>query len=189
PLTMIAGIKIAKKLNIPCICEIRDFWPEVIFLGSKLRENSLIGKVLLKMEHWIYKNADALIFLKEGDYTYLIDKKWDIKSGGVIDLNKTYYINNGVDIKKFNKRKSTNIIEDEDLVNNKFKIIYTGAIRPVNNIDNILDAAKLLTDKKEIQFLIYGNGNQLPDLKKRVQEENLTNVKFKGYIDKKYIPY
>jgi hypothetical protein len=31
PLTMVAGIRIAKRMKIPCICEIRDLWPEAIF--------------------------------------------------------------------------------------------------------------------------------------------------------------
>src|SRR5690554_4249261 len=86
PLTMVAGIKLAKKLNIPCICEIRDLWPEAIFAFNKAREKSLIGKLLITGEHWIYKNADALIFTKEGDVDYIKEKKWDVSNGGDIDL-------------------------------------------------------------------------------------------------------
>ena len=65
PLTMVAGIKIAKRFNIPCICEIRDLWPEAIFQFGKAKEKSLVGRILIKGEHWIYKKADALIFTKE----------------------------------------------------------------------------------------------------------------------------
>ena len=189
PLTMVAGIKIAKKYNIPCICEIRDFWPEVFFMGDKLKKDSLIGRILLKGEHWIYKNADGIIFLKEGDINYLSENKWDRPSGGDIDLEKCYYINNGVDIEKFNLQIESEQLDDSDLKSDKFNIVYTGAIRPVNNIDNILDTAALLKDKEDIQFLIYGQGNMLDKLRKRAEDEGLTNVKLKGYIDKKYIPY
>ena len=42
PFTMLAGLKIARKYKIPCICEIRDFWPEVFFFGGKLKEKSLL---------------------------------------------------------------------------------------------------------------------------------------------------
>ena len=66
PLTMAAGIKIAKKIGIPCICEVRDLWPEAIFAFGKAKEDSLLGKALIRGEHWIYRNADALIFTKEG---------------------------------------------------------------------------------------------------------------------------
>lgn len=190
PLTMVAGIKIAKKLGIPCICEVRDLWPEVFFMDGIIKKETIVGKLLLKGERWIYKEADAIIFLKEGDYTYITDNKWDIAQGGGINLDKCHYINNGVDIEKFYKQMNNNILDDPDLNNNKkFNVVYTGAIRPINNVGNILDAASLLKDYKDIQFLIYGDGNQLEDLKQRVINEQLTNVKLKGYVDKKYIPY
>lgn len=189
PLAMIAGIKIARKLEVPCVCEIRDFWPEVFFMGGRLKEDSIIGKLLLKGEHWIYKKSDALIFLKEGDSTYIADKKWDVAQGGDIELEKCHYINNGVDLKAFNNQIVSDQFIDEDIDSTKFNVVYAGAIRPVNNVGNILDAAKLLIDKEEIQFLIFGDGNQLEMLKKRVKDENIINVKMKGYVDKKCMPY
>lgn len=190
PLTLVAGIMVAKKFGVPCICEVRDLWPEVFFMDGIIKKETIVGKLLLKGERWIYKEADAIIFLKEGDYTYITDNKWDIAQGGGINLDKCHYINNGVDIEKFYKQMNNNILDDPDLNNNKkFNVVYTGAIRPINNVGNILDAASLLKDYKDIQFLIYGDGNQLEDLKQRVINEQLTNVKLKGYVDKKYIPY
>ena len=189
PLTMVAGIQIAKKLNVPCICEIRDLWPEAIFSFNKVRENSLLGKILVAGEHWIYKKADALIFTKEGDTDYIKDKKWNVEQGGNINLNKAYYINNGVDIETFNKSINEKKINDEDLESGKFNVVYVGAIRPVNNVGKILDTAKLLKYNEDIQFLIYGDGNQKEMLKKRVIDEGLFNVKMKGFVNKQFIPY
>ena len=189
PLTMVAGIQIAKKMNVPCICEIRDLWPEAIFSFNKARENSLLGKILVAGEHWIYKKADALIFTKEGDTDYIKEKKWDTGQSGDINLDKAHYINNGVDVEAFNKSINEKVIEDEDLESGKFNVVYVGAIRPVNNVGNILDTAKLLKDDKEIQFLIYGDGNQKEMLEKRVAEEGLDNVKMKGFVNKQFIPY
>lgn len=189
PLTMVAGIKIAKKIGIPCICEIRDLWPEAIFSFNKAKEKSFLGRVLTTGEHWIYKNADALIFTKEGDTDYIKEKKWDVSQGGDVDLNKCYYINNGVDLEAFDKLTKEVIIEDVDLNNNRFKVVYVGAIRPVNNVGNILDAATILKKHNDIQFLIYGDGNQKGLLEQRVEEENLTNVKMKGFVNKQSIPF
>ncbi|WP_227872162.1 glycosyltransferase family 4 protein [Paenibacillus albus] len=148
PLTMVAGIRIAKKLGIPCICEIRDLWPEAIFSFNKAKETSLLGRLLTAGEHWIYKKADALIFTKEGDTDYIKEKKWDTGQGGDIDLGKCHYINNGVDIGAFEKSILENRIEDPDLSGDKFNIVYVGAIRPVNNVGNILDAASILKNEK-----------------------------------------
>lgn len=189
PLTMVAGIQIARKLGVPCICEVRDLWPEAIFSFNKAKEKSFLGRILTTGEHWIYKNADALIFTKEGDTDYIKEKKWDTEQGGNIDLGKCHYINNGVDIELFDKLINENTIEDDDLNTDKFNVVYVGAIRPVNNVGNILDAAVILKDNKDIQFLIYGDGNQKEMLEKRVAEEDLANVKMKGYVNKRYIPY
>ena len=189
PLTMVAGIKIARKMNIPCICEVRDLWPEAIFSFGKVKENSIFGKLLIAGEHWIYKNADALIFTKEGDTDYIKDKKWDIENGGDIDLRKAHYINNGVNLSVYEKQIKDNVLDDEDLESGPFNVTYAGAIRPVNNVGNILDAAKLLSSYGKIKFLIYGNGNQFDELSERIKNENITNVKLKGFIDRSYIPY
>lgn len=189
PLTMVAGIQIAKKFKIPCICEIRDLWPEAIFAFNKAKEDTLLGKLLIKGEHWIYKNANALIFTKEGDTDYIKEKKWNLNQGGDIDLSKAFYINNGVDLEEFYKSIDINAISDKDLNKNLFNVIYVGAIRPVNDIGRILDAASILKDHEDIQFLIYGDGNQRGVLEKKILDENLNNVKMKGYINKKYIPY
>lgn len=189
PLTMVAGIKVAKKFGVPCICEIRDLWPEAIFSFNKAKEKSLLGKVLIKGEHWIYKNADALVFTKQGDTDYIKEKKWDKNQGGDINLDKTHYINNGVDVQAFNKSLKQNTLNDIDLDKNLFNVIYVGAIRPVNNVGIILDAASLLKNNSDIQFLIYGNGNQKEMLEKRVKDENLSNVKIKGFVNKVFIPF
>ena len=193
PLTMVAGIKIAKRFKIPCICEVRDLWPEAIFSFGKAKENSLLGKILIAGEHWIYRNADALIFTKEGDTDYLKEKGWTTQQGGDIDLKKCHYINNGVDLADYEKNIQQESLDDVDLLDkNKFNVVYAGTIRPVNNVGNLLDAAAILKKIKgydDVQFLIYGKGMQLKELKERVRAENLINVKMKGYIERKYIPF
>ena len=192
PLTMVAGIQIAKKMRVPCICEVRDLWPEAIFQFGKVKENSLLGRILTAGEHWIYRNAAAIIFTKEGDINYLKEMGWTTTQGGDIDLAKCHYINNGVDIADYEKRIKENAIDDEDLKSNKFNVIYSGTIRPVNNVGNLLDTGKLLREKpgcEDVQFLIFGEGVELAKLRERVRKENITNVKLKGFVDRRYIPY
>lgn len=188
PLALLSGIKNSRKLKIPCIGEIRDFWPEVFFLGGKFKEKSLIGKLLLKGEKYLYKNLNALIFLKEGDKEYIKEHKWSLEQGGDIDLKKIYYINNGVDLDEFDKNLNEYKYQDEDLESEKFKIIYIGAIRKVNNIERILEVAKKIK-MEEIEFLIFGDGNERAILELKCKKEGIDNVKFKGYVEKKYIPY
>lgn len=66
PLTLVAGIKIAEKFGVPCICEVRDLWPESIVAYGIINKSNPIIKLLYAGEKWIYKKADKLIFTMEG---------------------------------------------------------------------------------------------------------------------------
>ena len=189
PLTSIAGILLAKRFHVPVIVEVRDLWPEAIFSFGKVRMDSPVGKVLSSGERWMYTHADAVVFTKEGDVDHIREMGWDTEHGGKIDLKKCYYVNNGVKLKDYYESIEKDILPDEDLQSDSFKVVYTGTIRPVNNVGNLLDAAKLLKDHKDIRFLIYGGGSQLEEMQRRAAEEKLDNVVLKGFVEKKYIPY
>ncbi len=192
PLTLVAGIKIAKRFGVPGICEVRDLWPESLVAYDVLKKSNPLLKLLYAGEKWIYKNADKIIFTMEGGKDYIIEKGWDKQHGGPIDLNKVYHINNGVDLEVFNYNKDHYKLDDNDLNDDTaFKVIYSGSIRLVNQVGIILDVAKFLQDNghNDIKFLIYGSGDQVDILKQRLRNESINNVYFKGRVDKKYIPY
>lgn len=191
PLTLVAGIRIAKRFGVPCICEVRDLWPESIVAYGSLKRNSVIAKILYLGEKWIYKNADKIIFTMEGGKDYISDRGWDIENGGPIDLGKVYHLNNGVDLESFNDNKKSYTTTDFQLDNtNIFKVLYTGSIRKVNDLDYLLEVAKQIDylDSKEITFIIYGDGDDKDRLIKKCIKENITNVIFKGKVHKREIP-
>lgn len=192
PIAAIAAIKLANKYNCQSIVEVRDLWPESIVAYGNLKRNSLIAKILYQGEKWIYKKADKLIFTMEGGKDYIIDRGWDKESGGPIDLDKVHHINNGVDLEVFEYNKANYIVDDSDLDNSQiYKVVYTGSIRLVNNVKSIVDAAYVIKNNysNKIKFLIYGDGSDKEYLEKYCIKKNIDNVVFKGFIDKKYIPY
>lgn len=187
PLTLLAGIKLAKKFGIPCVCEVRDLWPESIVAYGSLRRDSILAKLLYKGEKWIYKNADSVVMTWEGGKDYIIDQGWEKE----IDLKKVKHINNGVVVDKFDNNSKEFQINDYDLDNKDYKnVIYAGSIRKVNNLGLLLDAAKVIQEKghSDIRFLIYGSGNESEVLQDRCDKEGIKNVIFKGRVEKKYIP-
>lgn len=190
PLTLVAGLKLAKHFGVKCICEARDLWPEALIAYSeRLNRMRLLKKVLYGGEKWIYKRADALIFTQEGGSDYIRSHHWDAEHGGPIDMKKVYHINNGVDLEAFDHNLAEYRINDPDLDDpNTYKVIYAGAIRRINNIGILLDTAKELTDPT-IRFLIYGAGDELEALQERVRNEEIHNVCFKGFVNKTLIPY
>jgi len=192
PLTLVAGIKISRKFGVKCICEVRDLWPETLVSYNYIKKNSIISRFMYFYEKKIYEKADAIIFTMEGGKDYILEKKWNKGNGGKIDLKKVYHINNGVDIELFYENSKKNFFEDSDLEDKKiFKIIYTGSIRKANNVGLIIDTAKhlMVYGYKNIKFLIWGDGDEKTFLEERCKKENITNVAFKGKVNKKYIPF
>lgn len=187
PLTLVAGIKLAKYFGINCICEVRDLWPEELIDMKVLKKSSIASTILYKMEYWIYKRAHSIVFTMEGGKQYIIDRGWAGKNK--VDVKKIHYINNGVSLHEYKNNLCTNQLDDEDLNGDStFKVVYTGSIRQANGIDRILAIAKKITEPN-IKFLLWGAGNYVETLKKQVMENGLDNVVYKGFINKQYIPY
>ena len=187
PLTLVAGEQLGKKYNIPCICEIRDLWPETLVRFGKLKSNSILTSLLYKGEKWIYKRASALIFTMEGGKQYITNRRWQDS----IDLKKVFYINNGVDLEVFDEDKIKYQIQDTDLESDIFKIVYTGTIGEANRVDILVDVAEKLQENNisNVKIIVFGSGMKENELKRRVEETGLQNIVFKGRVEKKYIPY
>ena len=191
PLTLVAGIQLAKKYKTNCICEVRDLWPETIVAYGIASEKNIAVKLLYRLEKWIYTKADAIVFTMEGGKDYIIEKGWDTGHGGPVDINKVYYINNGVDLESFDFNKKNNIVHDSDLDDSSnFKIVYSGSIRKVNDIGILLDVAQIIDESgQKIKLLIYGDGDERAELEKEATERKLVSIKFKGAVKKHQVPY
>lgn len=187
PLTILAGIRMAKKMGIPCISEVRDLWPESLVAYGSLKKNSLAAKTLYQGEKWLYKKSAAVIITFEGGRQYIQDKGWEKD----IPLSKVHYINNGVDVHEFERHMVDCVWPDSQLTDGNYHVTYTGSIRRVNDVGILLDAAKIIEAQgfSDIEFLIYGEGNERAALEQRVRDEQISNVFIKGPVDKKYIPY
>lgn len=176
--------KFAKKHKIPCTVEVRDLWPLSIVEYKGFSNKNPMIMALYSMEKRIYMRANALIFTMAGGKDYIVDKKWNKK----IDINKIFNVNNGLDIAEQERQRKEVVLDDLDLNDDNFKVIYAGSIRTANSVDLLVKAAEKLTDYP-IKFLIYGDGDNRAELERYCLDRELTNVKFKGKVDKKYIPY
>lgn len=176
---------IAHRYKVPIITEVRDIWPESLVAYGYLNQKSFLAKFLYFMEKQMYQKSDRVVFSMEGGYDYIIEKSLT----KIVPKDHVFIINNGVDLEQFNYDKENYVTSDSELEDlGIFKVVYTGSIRRVNNLGLLLDVAKCVSDPR-VTFLIWGDGNELESLKKRVQEENIINVHFKGNVEKKYIPY
>ena len=185
PLACKAGLELAKKYGAKAVAEIVDLWPESFVSFGIVSKYNPILIPMYRYEKKMYEYADELVFSMEGAYDYIRDRRWERD----IPRSKVHYINNGVDLEIFDYNKEHYVVEDEDLQNSEsFNVVYVGSIRLVNNIGKLIDVAKRVKNPK-VKFLLWGKGNELEVLRQRVIDEKIKNVVFKGYVDKKYVPY
>ncbi len=185
PTSCAVGVRLARKYGCRGIAEIADLWPESLIVYGIAGPRHPAVIVLRWLEKWIYKKADAVVFTMEGAYDYILQQGWEQE----IPRSKVRFINNGVDLEQFVYNRQHFTIEDEDLDDpDTFKVGYAGSIRKANDIGMLLDVAKEVKDPR-VRFLIWGAGDEVEMLQQRLVDENITNVVFKGRVEKKYIPY
>lgn len=185
PTSCAMGVRMGRKWGCKTVAEIADLWPESIVAYDIAGPHNPAVIALRRLEKWIYKRADALVFTMEGAYDYIMEQGWEKD----IPRSKVHYINNGVDLELFDYNKEHFRVDDPDLDDpDTFKVVYAGSVRLANHVGLIVDAAKKVKDPR-IRFLIWGAGDEVEPLRRRVIDENITNVVIKGRADKTEIPY
>ena len=160
----------AKRLKVPCVVEVRDIWPESIVEYKGMSRKNPVILALYALEKWLYKNADRLIFTMEGGPDYIKEKHWENK----IPLAKIDNLNNGVDLAEFDENCQKYTLDDPDLLDEStFKVVYTGSIRLVNNLEKIVEVAERMQQmgEEKIKFLLYGDGTEREQLIEECQAE------------------
>lgn len=179
-------VRLAKKLKAKYIAEAWDLWPADFVTFGLIKENNPAMKLAYAIEKQYYYHADEIVFTFEGALDYLKKKGWTTEMGGKIDMRHVHYINNGIDIAKFDEDKAQHPRSDEDINRDDiYKIIYLGSINKANQVQTLIDAAALLKDNPKYRFFIYGNGAHREFLEQYVKDSHIDNVIFK----EKRIPY
>lgn len=157
--------------NKPFVFEVRDLWPEVPIQMGAIK-NSWTIKTIRLLEKTIYKNASRVIALSPG-----------MQDGVVkyIPKEKTSMIPNMAKMDEFWPRgKNDQLMEKLGLKKDSFKIIHFGSLGLANGAQTIIESAKLLSNREDIEFLFVGGGSTEKALVDEVEKNNLKNVKFLG---------
>lgn len=188
PLTLVAGIKIARRFGIKCISEVRDLWPEsIVAYSSRWTRKNPLMRILYAGEKWIYRKSDFVVMTWPGGYDYIREQGWE----KAIPESKVAHISNGVDLEPYRKNILEHPCPDSSLNDPAHKtFVYTGSVRQVNNLGILVAAAEVLKKKgnETAKIAVFGDGDELETLKSQVQEKQLDNIVFKGRVPKQNVP-
>lgn len=153
--------------RVPFIYEIQDMWPETL-TATGMMSNAFLLKTLEILGNLTYRRASAITVISPGFKRNLVFK--GIDSGKI----RVFY-NWAYEGEISPAEKDMDYAERYGLVD-RFNIIYAGNLGPAQGLNNVVDAAVLLTDIKNLQFVLVGGGINLEEVKKQVKVRNLRNV-------------
>lgn len=163
----------------PFLLEVRDLWPE-FGVSMGVLKNPLVIALARWLEKLLYARATHILVNSPAYKDYMLAK-------GVPE-NKVTYIAYGTDVDMFNPAVDGASIRRALNLEDKFVVLYAGALGQANDIDTILRAAKRLNDDIRIRFVLFGDGKERARLQAETERMQLTNVLFAGVRAKKEMP-
>jgi len=166
-----AAERLARRMGVPFVMEIRDFWPQSLVDFGGVPESHPMVRWMRGIEPRLYKNSARIISLLGRAHDYL-------KSFGIPE-DRVVWVPNGIDLR-------IAPAPTPQPNNTPFVVTYSGAHGVANGLDTLLDAAAKLKGEP-IKIRLVGDGPLKPALVARAQAENLTNVEFLDSVAKSQI--
>ncbi len=163
----------------PFLLEVRDLWPE-FGVSMGVLKNPIVIALGRRLEKFLYARATHILVNSPAYKEYMIGK-------GVPE-KKITFIPYGTDVDMFNPQVDGSSIRADLGLQNKFVVLYAGALGQANDIDTILRAAERLKQYDKIHFVLFGDGKERPRLQNEAERKNLSNVIFAGVRPKKDMP-
>ena len=151
----------------PFVYNAQDLFPETLSGTGLANQGGILWKIGMWVSNVTFSNSDKIIAISK-------DIKRSMVARGV-PVEKIEVVYNWVDEKAVQpvKKEDNPLFEEFGLSRDKFTIVYAGNLGNAQNIGIVMDGAKELP---EVQFAVFGSGGLENEIRKRIKEENLTNV-------------
>jgi glycosyltransferase involved in cell wall biosynthesis len=170
---------VAWMRRVPFLLEVRDLWPE-FGVSMGVLKNPVVIALARWLEQFLYARATHILVNSPAYREYMIAK-------GVPE-NKVTYIPYGTDVDMFHPGVDGSSIRGELGLQDKFVVLYAGALGQANDIDTLLRAANRLKVEEKIHFVLFGDGKERARLQSEAERMGLSNVIFAGVRAKKDMP-
>jgi colanic acid biosynthesis glycosyl transferase WcaI len=171
PLFLSISARLASiRWSVPFIFNVADLWPDSVRELGIMRDGPML-RAAECLERWTYRRASYINAVTEGIRTTLIQKKG-------VPPEKVLFLPNGVDTQMFRPAPPDEELAQTLGIKGKKLILYAGTHGFVHGLEFVLQAARLLRDRDDIEFLFVGGGSEKHKLMEMASELNLNNVRF-----------
>lgn len=179
PLAGLAGYKLAKKFRVPFVFEVRDLWPQTLIAMGVVSGKNPISLALKRLEAKLYSKSALIVSLLPGAHEYI--------SQFGIEPKKVVWISNGINLgTRYPPQKI-----DFETKTGHFKFMYLGAHGQANDLLNIAEAIKIVSEMDSTaQFIFVGDGPKKRETIDFFSKNNLLdkNVFFKERVKRSDVP-
>ncbi len=180
PLTIGLSAWVLSRLwRVGFVYQVQDMWPETLRATGMIKNHHLLS-ITGRFAKWVYSKASSILVISPGFRKNLIDKG--------VPAQKITFIPNWTEGGNLENITPNNELAESLGMSSRFNIMFAGNIGEAQSLETALDAAKLLDDLVDTQFVFVGAGISLDRLKNIVQDQGITNVKFLGRFPQKAMP-
>jgi colanic acid biosynthesis glycosyl transferase WcaI len=163
----------------PAIYFVLDVYPGVgVTLG--IFRNKLVVAMVSKFERFCLNNASAILVLSDSF-------RLELRTLGVPD-EKMNLISIWVDTDLVHPMPRDNSFSRENDLNNKFVVLYAGNLGLSQELGQVLVAAEMLKEHKDVNIVFVGDGANRAQLVADAEHRQLENVKFIPYQPRQRLP-
>ena len=139
-----------------------DLWPESLQAAGGINNKYILG-AFESVAKMCYRNADKILISSRGFSKSICDK------GDFAD--KLVYFPNWAE-------EALTAVQDYRLPHmpEGFKVMFAGNIGEAQDFDNTLAAARLLAERKDIHFILVGDGRKRPWVEQYIKENSLVDT-------------
>lgn len=175
----LAGFFVSRIKRAPWVLEVRDLWPEsVTTVGAMQR--GLVIRLLEWLEHFAYRKADLIVSVTDSFVPRIA-----ARCGNPA---KVHVVKNGVDLEFFRPDRDGSALAAQLGVDGRFVAAYVGTHGMAHGLDVILDAADRLRARRDIVFVMAGDGAERERLVRRRHEMQLDNLLILGQLPRQQVP-
>lgn len=157
-----------------------DLYPEIAIRTNIISQDSSIARLMSKINAIAYKRFDRVVALSTDMKDFITDNR-EIDPENIKVICNWHHSIKGT-------RGSKNDIVDKLVQEDTFIVGYFGNIGIAQDIETILDAARLMKSDSEVVFLLVGHGNKRQQVKDVIAAEGMTNVVMLDYLhDDEYV--
>jgi glycosyltransferase involved in cell wall biosynthesis len=171
------ALVVARLKGVPFVFEVRDLWPDFA-IELKILRNGFIIAAARWLERRLYRGADRLLVNSPGFIPHV----------RTVSGRTPVLIPNGADASLFSPEQTGARFREQWGAGNRCVALYAGAHGTANDLETVLAAAELLRERKEILFVLVGDGKEKAALEAAARAARLDNVRFEPPQPKEAMP-